>query len=75
MTFEDEQRDDGDAEADEPIANRQFHRRYKKYDVSSIVTSLDEVNYDMINFVNFEAKEDGVPLEKKGLKKRLSPKK
>ena len=65
LTSENEQRDDDDAEPDEPAANRQFHRRHKKYTASSIATSLDEVSYDMIDFDNVEAKEVDVPLEKK----------
>lgn len=63
MTPEDEQSDGGDA--DEPVANRQFYKRHKIYAVSSIATSLDKVNYDIINFDNVEVKEVDVPLEKK----------
>ena len=37
----------------------------KIYAVSSIATSLDKVNYDIINFDNVEVKEVDVPLEKK----------
>ena len=40
LTSEDEQSDNGDAKADEPVVNRQFHRQYKKYAVSSIVDAL-----------------------------------
>ena len=72
LAFEDDQSDDGDTLADEPVANRQFHRQHQKYAVSSITTSLVEVNYDMIDFDNLEVKEADVPLEKKD---RLSPNK
>ena len=67
LTSEDEQSDDGDTEADEPVANRQFHRRYKNKAVSSIRTFLEEVIYDMIDFHNVEVKGVDFPLKKKGL--------
>lgn len=63
---------DSDGAADEaedvPNRNRQFHRRKKKYAVSSIATSLDEENYDITDYCNIDAKEIEVPLEKKGKK-------
>ena len=66
LTSEDEQSDDGDVETDEPVANRQFYKRHNKYAVSRFAISLEEVNYDMIDFDNVEAKDVDVPLEKKG---------
>ena len=65
LTSEDEQSDDGDVETDEPVANRQFYKRHNKYAVSRFAISLEEVNYDMIDFDNVEAKDVDVPLEKK----------
>ena len=67
---------DSDGAADEaedvPSRNRQFHRRKKKYAVSSIATSiatsLDEENYDITDYRNVEVKEIEVPIEKKGKK-------
>lgn len=67
MTSEDEQSDDGDTEADEPVANRQFHRPYENNAVSSIQTFIEEVIYDMIDFHKVEVKGVDFPLEKKGL--------
>lgn len=63
---------DSDGAADEaedvPSRNRQFHRRKKKYAVSSIATSLDEENYDITDYRNVDVKEIEVPIEKKGKK-------
>ena len=72
MASEDEQSDDGDVETDEPVANRQFYKRHNEYAVSRIAISLEEVNYDMIDFDNVEAKDVDIPLERKD---SLSPKK
>ena len=40
LTFEDEQSDDGDTEANEPAVKRQCYRQHKKYAVASIRTFL-----------------------------------
>ena len=69
LTSEDKQSNNGDAEANELVTNAQFDRGCKKYALSSIPTSLDEVNYDMINFDNVEAKEVDIPLDKKKKRK------
>jgi len=58
LTSEDEVSDDGDPE-DEPAenVNRRYHRRRTICAVSSIATSFDQTNYDMLDL------EDAEPLE------------
>ena len=48
------------------LQKKNFIDDTKKYAISSIATSIDEVSYDMIDFDNVKAKEVDVPLEKKG---------
>lgn len=62
----DEELSDVDVSENFGNVNRQFHRRRNVYAVSSIDTSLDESNYDLIDMNNVGIEEIEVPLEKRG---------